>query len=940
METAYTGIFATEVTDTFCPERDVDYWSYTTTGEGKLLSVSLSYNKVAKDLRLAMALEGPVGRCVNTPADACVNVDDCRTGGGELCDVARGGCKPTANLFCTTAAHCAPTTACVEASESIATLIEPEGNSASLHLLNANFAASRPGTHTIKVFDLNENLADDKILYRLNVIEKDDPDANEPNDHENTATALAVTVGDDNGNTATGYLAALADQDWYRIEPTGGGQQLIVTVDLSWPQEAAIDPAWQLRSNAQFVRGNRDVVTVDRVKTLRSRLIGPPAGETIFVTVFHEDLGRGKVGYDDALPYTLTVTVHTDSNEPTARNDSPATAEVMSLTANAPSANPTGQQATDSIIADDDVDWFKVNAEVVPGLNSLLYAQIDGPLLDTAPYILQLTIHRTCADTEGCDLCFGEAPNRDCIEPIYSLPYANAPEVVRDRYGGYRYGGRIPNRLATQVPIFVGREQSMYVSVQHIASTVHLVPGSTVDQSAAQNYTLTLAQQLEPEGPGQGSDADNPDNNFIQFPFLPGGAEVRRSDISNGVFRNVGGTSISTAAAVTGIAYPAPAAPLTAGMCNTVGLVGLDGQGAPLAANQLFDLSSTLPLGALVANCTDALPVEITSVSVGATGSFGLVLPAIPPATILTLGAGTAQVEATLQTATAAYFRYTSTTRGFSSNAVLPVTVGYGTSNASARTVTVSASNGGQVACVEQLENDGTPTGNCAWAAAAGRCGLTAIASCDVPIAIGDTTADIELSKTGGAGAVTLRMSDGTTVDPGFQAVAYVGNRLSPVSVTGFISYAGDNDFFRIPLQPGQFATGGGFTVRLQMAPSPVDIRASGLRGGGGASIGLQCPSRNAYTDRDQLCEYNAATGYNSDPDPMDESIGLTAGSLEFPGGPPVCSFTRSTAGELLIWVNDALLNDWDVVNPYTVTVEFIEGCSTQCTSFVCANAR
>ncbi len=927
-DSAYEGIFDSDLRDTICPRRDDDYWRFTTTGTNKIVTAEATYLKLS-GMRLAIEWQGPLGRCVNTPLDGCSALTECdTTNSAELCDIDRGGCKPSANSVCTAAQGCGANTACIEAPERLAKLVEPDGVGGTLHRVFSNFPASTQGEYFLRILDQALIVGDSTVQYTLKVIEKDDPDTNEPNNYENLSTPLAP------GTPMKTYLAYTDDEDWYSITHSVPNIP-IVTVELSWPADADINPVWQLRSPdgapISFVRDSGDVETVGQgsgaVRTLRSRIIGP-VGSSFIVVVKHEDVAKTIFPFDEDSPYTLTVSVNADPDEPPTRNDIPLNAEVVTIAEGV--ATPA---TTDAIISEDDIDWFKVQAENV-GQNSLLYAAVQGPSLATAEYILEMTVYQGCDPSGTCDYCFGAVGSETCIQQMYTLPYAFVDiEDGPPGFGSYQYGGPVPNSLRTQLPIYVGQEDSMYVSVRHIPSTIQPVEGS----SLTQKYTLTLLQREEPDA----VDASvNYDNNFLSYPIRPGRNGPRRDDFRRaGKERTVGSGDYTSNGGSAGpaIAYPVAGQVLSASTCSDVNIEAIDGLGAALETGVVTITAST---GDFVENCAAQVSAGLTTSIILGTppNTVAYLAPAAGPLTF-TLDVDSAQaVMSTLPVGapangTIVYSDGNSgaAPRGMATTATLAVTVGLQAPPVQTQLLNLSVSDGAGIVCADVLpDSDGNPTDNCnfpvpATAFTGTPCTRTPQAACQMAVTAGSPGANISISKAS-AGAFTLSTSTlAAAFDEKFHAVAYTGAQLNTTtSIEGYISYAGDNDFFRIPLSG--FPVGGGFTIHVSMPASDVDIRANVYRGDAGAGTGVR---------GDDYCN-NTSSGYCAQP-AFNNSAGISAGSGVFTGdASPACTYSDSNEGELLIWVNDKLFNDWDLGQRYQIDVEFVQGCSPLCNGFVC----
>jgi hypothetical protein len=133
-------------------------------------------------------------------------------------------------------------------------------------------------------------------------------------------------------------------------------------------------------------------------------------------------------------------------------------------------------------------------------------------------------------------------------------------------------------------------------------------------------------------------------------------------------------------------------------------------------------------------------------------------------------------------------------------------------------------------------------------------------------------------------------------------------------SATGYITYDGDQDFFK--WTPSAALPAGGLSITITYGASEVDLRATLQRDDNGVAGEA---SGNDFCgtcgDPGQTCNAARATCHES-------AINIT---VPIAGG---CSHTESTsANDITLWVNDVDSNDWDETQAYTITWQYIAGC-------------
>ncbi|MFC1611842.1 hypothetical protein ACFL6C_12840, partial [Myxococcota bacterium] len=155
------------------------------------------------------------------------------------------------------------------------------------------------------------------------------------------------------------------------------------------------------------------------------------------------------------------------------------------------------------------------------------------------------------------------------------------------------------------------------------------------------------------------------------------------------------------------------------------------------------------------------------------------------------------------------------------------------------------------------------------------------------------------------------------------------------LSASGHISYAGDQDWFEMHLPPFPQASS---RLVVAYAPSPVDIRFRVFRGNNPADNA----SAAGFGRTQDICdmpEESCGSGGTCDTDRNSCSYDAFGTLAEPKTIDPLdqCTFIANDSDRLFIWVNEVDFNDWDEVEPYSFRVELIEGCSAQCSPFLCA---
>lgn len=506
-DTAFTLTAGTDASDTMCPQRDQDYWKIDLAA-AQLLTVDISYSKLAT-MQLALDWYGPVGACMPASPPACGTDNKCADT-TQVCDTLRGGCRRAAfGETCITNADCNTSAGeqCVSNREKLATVIEPTTN-ASQHRIVTAFASLIAGTYYLVVRDSLSKVADADVKYYAKTTLAANPDTNEPNDTKNLATTLTSGTQVEGYITHVGGIGSDAsttkDIDWYVINPNLGSQP-VVTVTLTWPENSGSDPTFTMyQGTTEYLSSKVTSSTsgLDAINTRSITIVVQSASEPIFIAVKDNALN-----IDTDTAYQLTVSLDTDSSEAT-RNDTPDTA----ININLPTTPSSLSLNTNTLIAQNDQDWFKIQA--APNTNnSLIYMLLNSNADPDKDYILTITTFtpstNTC--TEDTDCVTGGhciTATNTCIVPWVQRPSTEGP-------GDFQFGGLSPNYIETQLPLFSDFGGVLYVLVTNVDSNPY-VQG----YSNTKTYSISFTHKAEPDT--NGDLGTNPDNKFVVRPLQYG----------------------------------------------------------------------------------------------------------------------------------------------------------------------------------------------------------------------------------------------------------------------------------------------------------------------------------------------------------------------------------------------------------------------------------
>jgi hypothetical protein len=915
---------STLLRDTLCPKFDDDYWHVTVSGERQIIILTTDYRK-SGSFRLANEWLGPKKLCMPSPATSCSVSADCA--GGGFCDPARGGCRANDAGLCYAAGHCDTTEACTVGGVEVLAKTTETGDTAAQHHLRTAVSAFIPGDYYARVFDDTNSVEDAKVEYELRVEMKQDPDIYEPNNDENLATDLTSLM---TGGTVTlsGYFSYVADEDWFVFDPSVAPLNIVgppvVLVDLSWQDGSLSLPSWTLDRGGRVFPAPTQVIRGGGKNTLRSTLVMPSAGPLLLHVLNTNNVT------DDASGYSLTVTVTADAYETTVRNDDPNSATVMNV------GNPVGGsiEHTESLVSQNDVDWYRVDRAAGVTDNTLLQIHAESAAPSTAPYLLDVQVYRRT----GADCASGVCSNsgrcltieNKCIAPWIYRPsddlYPGQPDSE-----SREFGGPTPNIIDVQVPVTSGTQGALYVLVQQIPQAATGVVGF----SPTIPYKLTLTHKAEPD-PG---DRTNEDSCYVARPLAdtwtdclapyathtnnewtagaqrPAFYRAARNVDDDGTNESAPAGAGQSWALVTGIPAPtrfiAPddCAQLTFAVYDEFGGTGSGSFSVTAASGTLYtDDMCTTPLGG-APNLPTSAPVYYKApatsgtdtITVGSTPSY-LAIAATQPNLITMSGATNAIVGSPSAAITATLTHAVTPAAAVILRArVLNGPPGVNSIECQAENV------GGHDECPD-IDNGLQTAGGCPQSTGDSDCSLPI--SVPVPPA---TVWDYKLNVVPAArGLVLVEISA-----PGYVPATWVVAGTVPgiwsysttFKGTGYISYEGDNDFFAIPAP----AFGKGHMTATLTYSGPVHVRANITRG-------------------DAISSY-CGSGYGC-------GIGVE-GSACSPCNAPTddpCNFVFNNVGGTWfnIWVNGENNNRRDDLTPYTFTFTFVEGCPAICSAYIC----
>ncbi len=828
-------------TDTICPKFDDDYWQVPITGDRQLAVLSLTFTQAVSPIELAAQWFGP-------PANAL-----------------------------------------------LASLVEPPGSAS--HFIGTNLPALTPGNYYLRVYDSAQSpIEDADTLYELVVTQKTDLDTYEPNNAKTAARTVTA------GQEVTGYFSYAGDEDWFVLTPALGSAP-VATVSLRWPADLNTSIAqggltWRIeQGTTTHTPGVTDVPILGAGEYARTSTRVWRDAEPIYIRVTNTS-----GGIDDDDPYTLTVTLATDPDEMSPRNDTASLA--WELNAPAPAVASTLYSAAQhTLVAENDFDWFRIDRPAGSIDHSLLFLRAQST---STRFLLRVVFYErvagvcdpnsaaTCAATGNlcvCPLTGGcTAAQGICIASWVIRPVPNDP------HGDPDTGGRSPNYIETQLPLYDGGGGALFVKVEHIqAATTLSRPGF----SATDTYTLEMLHKPEPDLWDQPASA--PKSEFFAEPFgavnmdsqFAAAGRPRAMTLTPSV-NNPGtpGPRFAVLASGQQLVVPDVAAPT----CTPLTVDAFTGTGQP--ASELVQLATSI--GCLVTSCA-----AVDCSAPVASALSGTVYHLIPAGT---LPPGFTPQEQTVTTTTgAAVTTYLTVTPSALTAFILsgPRSVAAGSLSGA---ITVTPGGTGLALsfspAVTFVGAEGTT-----YCACGGGC------DCDTAVAISPTAP--------GVYTVTARLAGYAAST--FALVAYTPGQVT-FSGSGFISYDCDQDWFVV--NTGLDA-GGLITSALSIAATPLDLRYMVRSAGGGS-----CGSYNDFCTGDGLdddfCGCSAGT-CNPERRTCDQ-----AGYTLSTDPAAACYHLISAASPIYFWVNDVDCNDGDETAPYNFTVTITGGCTDQCAPARC----
>ncbi len=889
----------TPVSDTLCPQYDSDYWRLAVSGERQLVEVELTYNR-AGEIELAVDWFGPLGLCVPSAPVACATNDDCAS--GQRCDLERGGCRAAVPPECYGPAHC-PGESCATAEGALlrGPILRLPGSGVSQRIQTL-LPAFRPGTYTLRVYDRAAAVEDPVTRYQLTVRQRQDTDAHEPNDAPHLATALASDT------PQTGTFSYAGDVDFFRVTPAGGGRA-VVFVDLTYPDGMPAVPSFRLHQGAAapIPAGPPLAATGGRHRSVAWVM---PGDEPITVEVFNT---TGALAPTHS--YTLAVKVIDDADEPT-RDDTAASARPLDL--GAPGGAATVNQR---LIAENDADWLAVSKTGAD--QSLLELRLTAasPTPADAPFLLLLQAYfpstTPCDTTNDCDTDLSTGRPEVCLvdypspgqgrcavwfqRPAIEVPLDRLPECAAELGGCPAQR----NDLHTQIPLPPAGGPPLLLLVRHNENT----PLAKLGYSETVGYTLTLTHHQEPDD----GDRTTPDSLFVPRPLAgPDGIDKAGFYLRARELALAGADTTSSAGATTGQSHAllTSAAVLEATGCAPLSFAAFDPSGAATTATVTFagaevatfsDTGCTAPAASAVVTSSRTIYATTTA----AAGTTTTLTASVGPTTIpftLAVHDGTPP-PAILLAATAA--------RAGTVGALGPLvtaTVPEATS-ASLRARVIAGSAG--VAChalptsptTEACPNMTGLSGGCTIDGSTDDCLLPLVNSAAyglhlVPGAL--ALAAVEVSAPGFAPAVVV-LAPLSPASFGFTNTSDAGR--------GYISYAGDADFFRLSAP----ALGDGhMTVTLNYA-GEVRVRVGVTRA----------------DDDDGWCTAPYGCGISVEgPNCASDCVQPTPSTA--------CNYVFQPGDQLNVWVNAVGHDAFDRLNPYRFWFTYDEGCPASCSQYVC----
>lgn len=183
-----------------------------------------------------------------------------------------------------------------------------------------------PGRYYVLVFDAQfvEDTFDISNPYTLTVELAPDPDSNEPNNSDETATPIT------SGVAVTGQIATTGDEDWYSVAVPAGARILDLTFEAD-PDSGITHDVQVFAADGQTsiiagVANDDGPVSGQHSVRLRSRVDG---SSTVYIRVKDTPGTAASLAPTAAYTFTATIIDNPDVNEGAVGNDSAATATVV-----------------------------------------------------------------------------------------------------------------------------------------------------------------------------------------------------------------------------------------------------------------------------------------------------------------------------------------------------------------------------------------------------------------------------------------------------------------------------------------------------------------------------------------------------------------------------------------------------------------------------------
>lgn len=914
---AWPASIGEAVGNTICPRTDRDYWRVTGVGgDRQLLNVDITYSKLSA-IELRTEVYGPRGRCMDNAITPCAADGTCSPP-NSYCDRDRGGCRLPDAPICFRNTDCAGQQ-CYGATSVTELLGDTRipASSALLHRLSANFPAFQTGDYTIGIFDHAEREQDPEVQYALTVTQQTDPDNNEPNNLVNQATPIG------NDEELDGAMSYIGDVDYYIVTPTVAGQAAVVEVDLSYSATAAIAPTWSLRQGTFEYLGPDAKTEGSGATAIRRQKTAVVTRNSDPVIIRVENAAQATNTTDI---YSIHVRFGTDPSEGANRNDTIATATAVN--AGGPSAAPSSgmpssfySNNTRTLVAANDIDWYKVDKT---GGNSLLHGFLTSTAA-SAPYALVFQVYReseaVCSDTSPCSQGRPCSQAGLCLDLLVQRPSPDGP-------GDPQLGGLVPNYIETQQPFFNG---PYYIRVVHDAATRQDVDG--YDFEGANPYQLRLAHVTEPDGEDASA---TPDNKFVARPL--------RAQLSDFVdhYRTSFGKSVTPGSGTFRMGV-VPSSVIGASGCTQQTVTLYETTGVPLGAMATSSVAITATNASLREGGCSGAALASPRATTGGSFNIGVTPAAAGDVTLAIAVDGGASVQSLLSTTAGEGIRFiprpTNASRSLPANGwSVPIAVSLPSPAGATTDVVLRASSGG-VSCLDVSASDATRCLN--DDGGADYCTVAPRAQCRIRYNAGGQNYNVRTYFTAANAPGYLYVNRGGDDVERYQWSVYTAGvaASSAYSITGWISYEGDQDFFELaPANSG--LRGGGMTIFVDYPSSQVDIRASLFRGNRASSVGYggsetiqescetcggnSLPGWTCYTPR-QTCQQADF----SDPNVM--SAGPEATDAQ-------CAYSGDATSPIRVWVNEKSSNDWDAraSAQYAIRVIYREGCPQECSQDLC----